>query len=1177
MSSMEIRLFGGFHISQDEESTADLSGRLQALLAYILLQPNRSASRQQIAFALWPESADSQARTNLRRLLLLLRRALPQTDDLLDISASALTWRPQQPVCVDVLAFEEGLATANGPDCRATLAAAVEHYSGDLLPDCYDEWILPQRERLRNAYAQALSQLARLAENERDYPAAIAYARRLLRQDPLHEAGYRRLMRLQALTGDRAGALQSYHTCATLLHRELGVDPGPETQQLYIQLLQQEGSSAAPPQSAAIAASERLVGRLDEWQTLQERWRQAGPGRADWALITGEAGMGKSRLAQEMLAWAERQAIPAAHARAYASTANISYGPLVDLLRGDALRPGWERLADHWLVELSRLLPELHSSRPHLPVPSPLAEEWQKRRLFEALAQALSADGRPRLLVLDDLHWADAESLEFLAFLLHQPVPARLLLVSTARSDEMLDNPTLQTVIREATAQGQLTQLPLTPLTADETAQLATQTGGAALDEEAVATLQTDSGGNPLFIEEIVRLGDWRLDPSRRQSPISPSPNLQSPVPSPLPPKIHAVIEGRLARLSPSAREIAAQAAVLGRSFSYAVLAAASPLDEGALVDGLDELWRRRIIREVGGHGYDFSHDRIRDVAYGVISQAKRRLLHRRAGEALLGVHVKELGPVQARLGHHFAAAGEELAAIDHYRQAAVVALDRYAHAEAADYLSAAIALAESEGDAAVYPLLAERERVNRLARRMEEWIADLARLAQTVERLDDGSREATRRRAGLRLAQHYHQSWTGDSSLAVELVQEAVSCARSSGDVSLQAEALMRAGQEFWGQGRFTEAQALMEEAQHIALAAELPSLAAASLERQAALQMFSGGTPGRIQMILAESLRLYQKAGDAVGEVNILNKSGYLPLAQGVGDYAEALESYRLGLAIGDQIGNGYATIMMRRNLVMLYICQGDYRQAEPYISQCQTAIERFQDEPNRNILLNYLGFWFLQQGRLAEAKAIQQEALSVLRRQKQQLWIVKAITALGWIAFYEGDWQEAEVRATDSIVESESFNEERQIAHSCTLRGWARLKQGQVDAAIPDFQRSAEILQRLEMANRAQEPLVGLAEAACLRGDVTAARAQARAIASHLLGHPLDRTTDTFLAIHTAHAILRAGGDPLADDVRGLAQAHLEYRAAQIEPEFLEGFWAMPGHKEMLDTRAISAFPV
>jgi DNA-binding SARP family transcriptional activator len=511
MTSLEIRLLGEFQIVRAGESVAELPARIQAVLANVLLHRNAPRSRQQLAYTFWPESTDKQARANLRRLLLLLRRALPQTDDLLEITPKTVAWQPRIPVILNLATFEEGLSTAppDGPQRRAALDSALDAYTGDLLPDCYDEWILPERERLRNAFAQALAELTLLAETERDYPVAIAYVRRLLRHDPLHEVSYRRLMRLLALTGDRAGALQTYHTCATLLRREVGVDPSPETQESYARLLHQQSSSdtALPP--AQRESSEQLVGRNAEWQALQQAWRRSSRGAPHWVLITGEAGMGKSRLAEEMSAWAERQAIATAYARSYASTGGVSYSPLIDLLRNDSLRTGWEKLDDPWLVELSRLLPEIQTQRPDLPPPAPLTEEWQRHRLFEALGHAFLAESSPLLLVLDDLQWCDRESLEFLAFLLRFRPQARLLLVGTARSEEMLDNAPLQTVLSEVTAQGSLTQMPLTLLTAAETGQLAAQTGGVSLDGRIARRLHDDSGGNPLFVVEMVRAGDW--------------------------------------------------------------------------------------------------------------------------------------------------------------------------------------------------------------------------------------------------------------------------------------------------------------------------------------------------------------------------------------------------------------------------------------------------------------------------------------------------------------------------------------------------------------------------------------------------------------------------------------------------------------------------------------------
>ncbi len=238
MADLHLQLFGAFHLAAgDEPSRQPLQARAQSLLAYLILHRQAPQSRQHIAFLLWPDSNEEQAYNNLRKALFQLRSLLPGADQLLRADSRTVQWLPDAPCVVDVITFEQHIAAIaaiagsppnqNAAAIHMHLAAAAALYTGELLPGCYDDWIAPHRERLREHYLSVLQQLIDYLEQAHDYAGAIHQANCLLRTDPLHEETYRRLMRLHALQGDRAAALRTYHTCATTLLRELGVDPAP--------------------------------------------------------------------------------------------------------------------------------------------------------------------------------------------------------------------------------------------------------------------------------------------------------------------------------------------------------------------------------------------------------------------------------------------------------------------------------------------------------------------------------------------------------------------------------------------------------------------------------------------------------------------------------------------------------------------------------------------------------------------------------------------------------------------------------------------------------------------------------------------------------------------------------------------------------------------------------------
>ena len=271
-----------------------------------------------------------------------------------------------------------------------------------------------------------------MLEQKGDYEAAIHNAQRLLLHDPLHETTYRHLIHLHALNNDRAGALRLYHTCTTILRRELDVEPSAATLAVYEQLL---GAEPRPsPSLPAPGPISPLVGRVKEWGHLLRAWRAAAAGgQCQIVVLRGEAGIGKTRLVEDLLQWAARQGIATAYTRCYAAEGELAYAPVATWLRAHPLPP----LEDVWLAEVARLLPEVLARRPDLSRPAAMTEAWERQHLFEALSLAIMGSDRPLLLAIDDLQWCDRDTLEWLHFLIRFDRDARLMILGGYRPEEV--------------------------------------------------------------------------------------------------------------------------------------------------------------------------------------------------------------------------------------------------------------------------------------------------------------------------------------------------------------------------------------------------------------------------------------------------------------------------------------------------------------------------------------------------------------------------------------------------------------------------------------------------------------------------------------------------------------------------------------------------------------------
>lgn len=665
--------------------------KLESLLAYLVLHRTAPISRQQLAFLLYPDSEDTQARTNLRLLLHRLRTSLPYAERLIDSDAQNVWWRTDAPVRVDVIEFERTIAeadqTANSrahSAARTALEHAVVMYQGDLLPDCYDDWIEPERERLQGIFVYVLERLIGTYGQAREYSNAVATANRLLGIDQFSETAYLALMRSHAALGERGAALRAYHRCVTIFQQELSAEPGQALRDAYTQLL-----SANLDTAPVLTLQAPLVGRDAEWQHLRTAWTRAASGPPKLLLLTGEAGIGKTRLTEELTIWARRQSVTALATACYASENSLPYAPILAWLRAPEIVPARTQLEPNWRQELRVLLPEISDTQSAGEL-VPLPPSWQRQRLFEAMARALLATTQPLLLAIDDAQWADRDTLEWLHYLLHY-ASTPLLIVATARSEELDENTALVALRDDLRHADRLSEIALGTLSRHDTFQLAQHLSAQPLDSIHAERLFAETEGNPLFVVEIMRAGMTGDEPATGARKLQDNHPLSSE--ALLPPKVMAVIERRLAHISPAAHQVLDTAAVIGHSFSFAVLKYAAQTAEENIVDGLDELWRRRIVREYGTFQYDFTHDKLRAVAYANLSSARRRIVHRRVAEALEQANRAQPDAVAAPLALHYERAGNFTRAISMYRRTGEIATRLYANTDALDNFERALQL----------------------------------------------------------------------------------------------------------------------------------------------------------------------------------------------------------------------------------------------------------------------------------------------------------------------------------------------------------------------------------------------------------------------------------------------------------------------------------------------------
>jgi DNA-binding SARP family transcriptional activator len=638
MSVLRLNVLAPPEVYHDGSRLTFALRKAQALLLYLAVEGGLHP-RGKLAALLWPDSEPADARKTLRNALTLLRNLLaatsPAAHSHLLAEQDLLGLNPRAPFELDLDVVQQAYhqaqrhTTLPSQEQRAALISQVEHalalVRGPFLDGFwlreesgFDHWVQQQQQQWQVRLHLLFERLSSWQETGGELEPARLTLTRWLALDALSEEACRRLMRVHLALGDASAALQVYATLRARLAEELRVHPSAETVALADQMRASAAAGLETSPARRTAEESRppseltapLVGRAAAFTQLVASFQQARWGQPQAVLVVGEAGIGKTRLANEFVAWARAQGAEVLSGQAFEMGGRLPYQPLVE-----ALRPRLEEenapedlLDDLWLAELSRLLPELRVRYPDLPAPTE-DELSAKMRLFEAVARLFDALAHraPLVLLLDDLHWVDGASLDLLRYLGRdwRGHSSRVLLLGTVRREGLELNPQLASQLTDLGRDLPLTQVTLQTLSQMQTLQLieaiagerehgparpATTGPGASPAPERETPLVAlgdflfaQTSGQPLYLLETLKLlrdrqwlvprlradGTWRLELVMDMAAALGQEQSRREL---LPPSVRTMIQARLAKLSPAARQLVMASAVLGTSASAKLL-----------------------------------------------------------------------------------------------------------------------------------------------------------------------------------------------------------------------------------------------------------------------------------------------------------------------------------------------------------------------------------------------------------------------------------------------------------------------------------------------------------------------------------------------------------------------------------------------------------------------------
>lgn len=948
-----IWLLGGLRLEQNGTPVALPAGKAQLLLARLALPPLRPQRREVLADLLWPEAPPDRGPRNLSNTLYQLQQHL--SPDWLLVDGQKVGLHPEG-VWVDAQAFAEGCAVPDHqPEALRRWQDAAALYTGDLLPELYDDWVLGPQVALREQYLNTLIKIGLALETAQQYGEAQLYFAKGIAHDPLREEAYWGVMRTLTRQGRLAEALNSYRQLTQQLEQELGVPPSHKSQQLADRIQQELILASTKPQTTA-SQRPRLpfVGRLSERQQFLTRLPQAAAGRGGLFMLMGEPGMGKTRLLTELAEAAAWRGWQIAWGRGQEFTLPSAYAPLTAALNEALPLPRLQQLASLISPARLRLLARLVPAAQELLPPATYTPEADQSRLAQTIYQVLRGLQQiaPHLLILDDVQWASPSLWPLLVQIEPYLMDLSVLLVLSGRSTELLNQPDVWSTWQEWHKRG-YPLVSLTGLNQDEMEQLAAAYQSSPLPTEQMTRLNQASGGNPLLALSLLE--------TRALDQVAE-----------LPASLLDLLHQQLAHLSPLAQQALQAAAVLGFEFAYPIwaeLLRAYGFPTARLPQIAGELERARLIL-LKERGYWFAHDMLRAAVYEQLTPQERRQWH---GYALAVLSQQPSQNALALLYH-----AEQAAAPAQIAQYALLAgeqaLENFTYPAALAYFTQALRALPPEQIEQRYRAVRGRLRATVLLADRSQQQADLIHLQGLVRQL-----QSPRYQAEFYQYQAEFFWQTGQWELGEQAGLAGLPLAHAAADDSLIAALQTILGQISRDKGVYAQANAWFEQAEQ---------------QHQKSGNQIGQGYITQMRGVIAQRLGDYpqaitlsKRALALVAAANdpslTLRFQSNLAVAYWMSsDYAQARDLFTQILRLSRETGDRRVEATALGNLGALAGLVADFAASADYITQALRLERLTQNRTGIAAALTNLGKTISHLGQPSQALVYIDEALTINR---------------------------------------------------------------------------------------------------------------------------------------------------------------------------------------------------